>query len=392
MSEAEARRELVDAGHRLLADGLVARTWGNLSVRLDERSMLVTPSGIAYPDLTAKMIVRVDLASGEWAGEYKPSGERKLHSETYRRRPEVMAGVHTHQVAASICAAARVPVPTPFGEVPCAPYALPGTKKITEGTVGALGAGPAVLMANHGAYAVGGTLEEAFDRVSELERACAAYVVAKRPYEGSHMPADPDAPWDPACLQPVELGDGSPAWMSTAPFTVRFSTLRRPLPPVLDDLAQLTGRRVAIVAVDPEAAPAGRRRPRARQGRPRVRLRSRGGRDGGREGRPGIDRGVRTRRSQAAAALGGHADARRLRPVVLQAGRRRPHRGLRGLRVPATPAAAPNHRLAPPGLKKTGPPGRSAIARLDPGFVRTTGLPLLGDSGRIGVGRVRAHL
>ena len=254
VSEAQARRELVDAGHRLLADGLVARTWGNLSVRLDERSMLVTPSGISYPDLTEKMIVRVDLDSGEWAGTYKPSGERKLHSETYRRRPEVMAGVHTHQVAASICAAARVPVPTPFGEVPCAPYALPGTKKITEGTVGALGQGPAVLMANHGAYAVGGTLGEAFDRVSQLERACAAYVVAKRPREGSHMPADPDAPWDPACLQPVQLGDGSSAWLSTAPFTVRFSILRRPLPPVLDDLAQLTGRRVASLRSTPKRA------------------------------------------------------------------------------------------------------------------------------------------
>ena len=57
VSEAQARRELVEAGHRLLADGLVARTWGNLSVRLDERSMLVTPSGISYPDLTEEMIV-----------------------------------------------------------------------------------------------------------------------------------------------------------------------------------------------------------------------------------------------------------------------------------------------------------------------------------------------
>jgi ribulose-5-phosphate 4-epimerase/fuculose-1-phosphate aldolase len=166
-----------------------------------------------------------------------------------------MAGVHTHQVAASICAAARVPVPTAFGEVPCAPYALPGTKKITEGTVGALGQGPAVLMANHGAYAVGGTLEEAFDRVSQLERACAAYVVAKRPREGSHMPADPDAPWGPACLQSVQLDDGSSAWLSTAPFTVRFSILRKPLPPVLDDLAQLTGRRVATLRSTPKSRP-----------------------------------------------------------------------------------------------------------------------------------------
>ncbi len=255
MNEAQGRRDLVEAGHRLLAEGLVARTWGNLSVRLDERSMLVTPSGISYPDLSEPMIVRVDLESGEWVGQYKPSGERKLHAETYRRRPEVMAGVHTHQVAASICAAARVSVPTPFGEVPCAPYALPGTKKITEGTVSALGQGPAVLMANHGAFAVGGTLEEAFGRVSDLERACATYVVVKRPREGSHMPADPDAPWDAACLQPVDLADGTQAWLSTAPFTVRFSILRRPLPPVLDDLAQLTGRRVAPARSTPKRRP-----------------------------------------------------------------------------------------------------------------------------------------
>ncbi len=190
-------------------------------------------------------------------GSFKPSGEFKLHRETYRRRPEVMAGVHTHQAAASICASARVGVPTPFGEVPCAPYALPGTKRITDGTVGALGDGPAVLMANHGAFAVGGTLEEAFDRVARLERACAEYVVAKRPREGSHLPADADAPWDPSCLRAVRLADGTDAWMSTAPFTVRFSILGRSLPPVLDDLAQLTGRHVASSSSLP------RRRPRS---------------------------------------------------------------------------------------------------------------------------------
>lgn len=255
MKEAEARRELVDAGHRLLADGLVARTWGNLSVRLDERTMAITPSGIAYPDLTEKMIVRVDLETDEWSGPYKPSGERKVHREVYRRRPEVMAGVHTHQVAASICAAARVPVPTSFGEVPCAPYGLPGTKKLTEATVDALGDRPAVLMANHGAFTVGPALEQAFDRIIELEQACAGYVVVKRPREGSHLPADADAPWDPACLTAVTLADGTQGWMSTAPFTVRFSVLGRALPPVLDDLAQLTGRHVATVKTMPTKRP-----------------------------------------------------------------------------------------------------------------------------------------
>lgn len=246
MTHAEARTLLVEAGRRLLAEGLVARTWGNLSLRLDERSMAVTPSGIAYPDLTEEMIVVVDLATDEWSGPFKPSGERKLHAEVYRRRPEVTAAVHTHQVAASICAAARVGVPASFGEVPCAPYALPGTKKLTHGTADALGDRPAVLMANHGVFAVGQSLDEAFDLVAALERDSARHVVVSRPREGSHPPADPDAPWDPACLQPVQLKDGTPAWLSTAPYTRRFAALRRTLPPVLDDLAQLTGRRVAL--------------------------------------------------------------------------------------------------------------------------------------------------
>ena len=83
VSEAEARRELVEAGHRLLADGLVARTWGNLSVRLDERSMLVTPSGIAYPDLTETMIVRVDLDTGEWTGAV----QAQRRAQAARARP-----------------------------------------------------------------------------------------------------------------------------------------------------------------------------------------------------------------------------------------------------------------------------------------------------------------
>jgi L-fuculose-phosphate aldolase len=255
--ESEARRALVDAGHRLLAEGLVARTWGNLSVRLDERTMAITPSGIAYPDLTEAMIVVVDTQTDEWSGPYKPSGERKVHRAVYRRRPEVQAGVHTHQVAASICAAARVPVPSPLGEVPCAPYALPGTKKLTEATVGALGQHPAVLMANHGAFTVGETLEQAFERIRVLEQACAAHVVRSRPREGSHLPADADAPWDPSCLFPIQLADGTEAWLSTAPFTMRFSVLRRSLPPVLDDLAQLTGRHVSSRGSLP------RRRPRS---------------------------------------------------------------------------------------------------------------------------------
>ena len=256
MIASQARAAVVQAGRRLLAEGLVARTWGNVSVRVDDRTMAVTPSGIAYPDLTEERVVLVDLVTGAWSGPDRPSGERAVHRAVYRRRPQVLAAVHTHQAAASVCAAARVGVETPFGAVPCAPYGLPGTRRLTEGTVGSLGAGPAVLMANHGAFAVGASLDEAFARIAQLERSCAAHVAAHH-LGGEALPAPVDAPWDPACLTPVRLDDGTEGLLSAAPYTARFAALRRDLPPVLDDVAQLTGRRVRCVATLP------RRRPRA---------------------------------------------------------------------------------------------------------------------------------
>ncbi len=255
MTPAHARAAVVEASRRLLDAGLVAKTWGSVSVRLDEATMAITPGGVAFPDLIENMVVAVDLETDQWSGGYRPSAERALHRQAYRSRPDVAAVVHTHQVAASMCAAARVGVPMPLGTVPCAKHGLPGSARLARDTVAALGEGPAVLMANHGALAVGASLDEAYDRVHLLERACAEHVVARRPREGAHMPADADAPWDPSCLEPVPLRDGTSAWLSTAPFTLRFAELRRPMPPVLNDLAELAGRRVRVLRGMPKRRP-----------------------------------------------------------------------------------------------------------------------------------------
>jgi len=250
MTEFEARQALVSAGQRLMAEGLVARSWGNLSVRLDAQTMAVTPSGILWSDLVPEMISVVDLATGEWKGGWKPSGERKVHREIYRRRPEVNAVVHTHQSAASVCAVARVGVRLGTEVVPCAPYGLPGTKRLTLGTVGALAGGPAVLMANHGVFTVGRDLDQAFDRIRDLEVACAAHITAHAPHP---LPDRVDSPWDPSWLAAVE--DQPQLWKSRAPFTLAWSKRREPLLAVLDDLAQLAGPRVASVAALPGRRP-----------------------------------------------------------------------------------------------------------------------------------------
>ena len=97
----ELRRAVVGAGQRLLAEGLVARTWGNVSVRAGAEHMLITPSGRAYEGMTPEDIVPVNLRTGAYDGPLKPSSEGKLHAEIYRTRSEIQAVIHTHQMNAS---------------------------------------------------------------------------------------------------------------------------------------------------------------------------------------------------------------------------------------------------------------------------------------------------
>src|SRR5512137_1701976 len=183
----ELRQAVVDAGRRLLAEGLVARTWGNVSVRADAEHMLITPSGRAYEGMAPEDIVPVNLRTGSYDGPLKPSSEGKLHAEIYRTRSEIQAVIHTHQMNASTVAAARREVPPILDDmvqiigptVRVADYALPTTNKIVRATVKALRGRMAALMANHGAVCIGRDLDEAFVVCQILEKACKAFIEAE---------------------------------------------------------------------------------------------------------------------------------------------------------------------------------------------------------------------
>jgi L-fuculose-phosphate aldolase len=183
----DKKKQVIEAGLRLLEEGLVARTWGNVSVRVDENNMLITPSGRKYEELTPDDIVLVNIQTSKYEGTIKPSSEHKLHSEIYRTRSEINAIIHTHQMNASTCAAARREVPPILDDmaqiigtsVRVAPYALPSTRKIVKGTVKALKGRMAALMANHGAVCLGRDIEEAFVVCQVLEKACKAFIEAE---------------------------------------------------------------------------------------------------------------------------------------------------------------------------------------------------------------------
>ena len=100
--ELELREKLVAYGNKLVDEGLVQGTWGNLSIRLDENYMLVTPSGLDYRRLTAADMVKVNLQTLEYEGSLKPTSEKGIHAGIYLRRPDIHAVIHTHSKYCSI--------------------------------------------------------------------------------------------------------------------------------------------------------------------------------------------------------------------------------------------------------------------------------------------------
>ena len=181
------RELLVNAGLRLLHEGLVSRTWGNISIKVNDSEMLVTPSGKFYDEVSPNDMVLVNFKTNEYKSEIKPSSEFKMHSGIYNDRKDVNAIIHTHQMNASTCAAARREVSPVLDDlaqiigpsVRVAEYALPSTNKIVKATVKALKGRNAALMANHGAVCIGRDMDEAFVVCQILEKACKAFIEAE---------------------------------------------------------------------------------------------------------------------------------------------------------------------------------------------------------------------
>ena len=206
MSNMDKRREIIDTGIRLLEEKLVARTWGNISARIDADNYLITPSGLDYTSMREEDIVSVNIKTGEYTGINRPSGEKGVHSAAYEVFDDVNFVVHTHQTYATAVSLAGFDLleatagsstgsesfetsagsPTgselfditeeeieKLGGIALAEYGLPGTKEITNACKSALLTGAhTVLMIHHGVLVLGKDKEEAMKRVKLLESIC----------------------------------------------------------------------------------------------------------------------------------------------------------------------------------------------------------------------------
>ncbi|MDR2347056.1 MAG: L-ribulose-5-phosphate 4-epimerase [Bifidobacteriaceae bacterium] len=163
----EALREQVARLHAELPRwGLVAWTAGNVSARAPGWDlMVIKPSGVPYDELTPQNMVVANLAGEVVAGAGKASSDTASHAYVYRHRADVGGVVHTHSTYATAWAARREPIPCVLtmmgdefgGPIPVGPLALIGDDSIGRGIVETLAGSrsPAVLMANHGVFAIG---------------------------------------------------------------------------------------------------------------------------------------------------------------------------------------------------------------------------------------------
>jgi L-fuculose-phosphate aldolase len=186
-SELQLRVDLIETAKRLLRDGLVEGTAGNLSVRTPDGNVLLTPTSLAYETMTPDDLVLCDLAGNVLAGTRRPTSERALHLAVLRAYPELGAVIHSHAKFASMFAVAHEPIPCVIeefqlyvgGEVPVASYALTGSDALGDECAKHLAERAAVLMANHGLLAAGRDLAQAQHVTALVERSAEIVFGAK---------------------------------------------------------------------------------------------------------------------------------------------------------------------------------------------------------------------
>jgi L-fuculose-phosphate aldolase len=199
LAHATQRRAIVEVCQRLYASGLIAGQDGNVSVRLPSGDVLVTPAGYSKVDVAANALVIIsadgDLRrarGGRIARRARPplraSSEVAMHLAAYAERDDVHAVVHAHPPTATAFAVAGIRLDGDalaelvynVGAVPLVPYEEPGSAALAMSVAHALRGADVVLLANHGAVAVGPTLRIAHQRMESLEHAARILLAARQ--------------------------------------------------------------------------------------------------------------------------------------------------------------------------------------------------------------------
>ncbi len=182
-----AQKQIIEIGRRLYEKGFIAGYDGNLSIRLDETQILITPSGAAKGFLTGNDLVVVDPNARTVTGERKPSSEMLMHLFAYSHRPDINACCHAHPPYATALSTVGEGPPNDLlpesilsaGEIVLTEYASPGTDAVGQSLAGKIADHDAFILKNHGVLTIGRNLEEAYFRMETVEHLAKIFYIAK---------------------------------------------------------------------------------------------------------------------------------------------------------------------------------------------------------------------
>ena len=178
MQRKEMESLLIEYGKLMGRKNFTPGTSGNMSFRVDDNHMLITASGSANAYLEDDEIVLTDFSGNPVEGEKKkPSSEKLLHIEIYKKRPDLNVILHVHSPYLSSFAAARIPLDKPimaentfyFGKILMADYALPSTVELAENTAKFFDEYNAVLMESHGFVVASDNIKDAYLKLELAE-------------------------------------------------------------------------------------------------------------------------------------------------------------------------------------------------------------------------------
>jgi L-fuculose-phosphate aldolase len=163
MNETEVREAVLAVAKEMISCGLVEGTAGNVSARLPDGNVVLTPSSLDYKTMTLDDLVVTDIDGKVLAGHRTPTTEKSLHLACLKKHRDIGAVMHCHAMFATMFAIARQPIPCVIeefdvyvgGDVPVADYQMTGSDALAEEVSNRVADKGAVLMANHGLLCVG---------------------------------------------------------------------------------------------------------------------------------------------------------------------------------------------------------------------------------------------
>lgn len=181
------RNAIVEICHRVYENGFVSAYDGNISVITENKSILITRSGVCKGDVKESDIMEINFTGEIINGKGKISTEYKIHLYAYAKRPEVKAVVHCHPTFATAFAAAGKGLTEPvfpevlltLGKVPLCKYSTPSTDELPLSMEPYIDYAWALLFQNHGAVTFGKTLRDAYYKMEKLEHAAKTLFITR---------------------------------------------------------------------------------------------------------------------------------------------------------------------------------------------------------------------